>query len=155
MEILPEGIVLYSVVVLAAVGLALGAWFLLHASPLTPEEREQRRRLHVSRVGRATEARIVEIIEITEIAKTLDTSKAKNEKEEKDEKKVGAGGGDIQMLSYRYELRGVEYQASQDVRFYQEYIDLSQVAAGQTASIKYDPRNPVNSIVLAEDWSGI
>jgi hypothetical protein len=142
-EILPEGIVLYAVVVLAAVGLALGAWFLLHASPLTPEEREQRRRMHVSRVGRATEARIVEIIEIPD---------ANNEK---DEKKVGAGGGNIQMLSYRYELRGVEYQASQDVRFYQEQIDLSNVAAGQTASVKYDPKNPVNSIVLAEDWSGL
>lgn len=135
MDILPEGIVLYAVLVLAAVGLALGGYLLLHASPLTPEEREQRRRLHVSRVGRATEARIVEI---------FDANSAE-----------GTGGGDIRMLSYRYELRGVEYQATQDVRFYQEQIDLSQVAAGQTASIKYDPQNPVNSIVLAEDWSGL
>ena len=130
MDFLPEGIVLYTILTLAVAGLALGAWLLLHASPLTPEEREQRRRLHVSRVGRATEARIVEILDED-------------------------GGGDIQMLSYRYELRGVEYQASQDVRFYQKHIDLSQVAAGQTASIKYDPQNPVNSIVLAEDWSGL
>lgn len=136
MDFLPEGIVLYTILTLAVAGLALGAWLLLHASPLTPEEREQRRRLHVSRVGRTTEARIVEIMEIPD---------ANNEE----------GGGDIQMLSYRYELRGVEYQASQDVRFYQKHIDLSQVAAGQTASIKYDPQNPVNSIVLAEDWSGL
>ena len=130
MDFLPEGIVLYTILTLAVAGLALGGYLLLHASPLTPEEREQRRRLHVSRVGRATEARIVEIFDED-------------------------GGGTIQMLSYRYELRGVEYQASQDVRFYQEHIDLSQVAAGQTASIKYDPQNPVNSIVLAEDWSGL
>ena len=133
MDILPEGIVLYAILALSIPGLALGAWLLLHASPLTAEEREQRRRLHVSRVVRATEARIVEIFDDNE----------------------GTGGGDIRMLSYRYELRGVEYQATQDVRFYQERIDLSQVAAGQPASVKYDPQNHVNSIVLAEDWSGL
>ena len=131
MEFLPEGIVLYAVIALATVGLSLGAWLLLKASPISPEEREQRRRMHVSRVGRGTEARILEIL-------------GETDKEDS-----------ISLISYRYEVRGVEYEAHQDVRFYQVHIDLSQVAAGQPASVKYDPQNHANSIVLAEDWSGL
>ncbi len=131
MEFLPEGIVLYAVIALATVGLSLGAWLLLKASPVSPEEREQRRRMHVSRIGRGTEARILEIL-------------GETDKEDS-----------ISLISYRYEVRGVEYEAHQDVRFYQEHIDLSQVAAGQPASVKFDPQNHANSIVLAEDWSGL
>ncbi len=32
---------------------------------------------------------------------------------------------------------------------------LDRVATGQIASVKYDPANPGNSILVAEDWSGL
>ena len=132
MDILPEGIVLYAAVVFAVAGLAMGAYFLLRSSPLTPDEREQKRRAHLSQTGRVTEARIIETLE-----------------------DGGGGESGISLLRYSYEVRGVEYQASQDVRFYDQRIDLSQVAAGQPASVKFDPQNHANSIILAEDWSGL
>jgi len=55
---------------------------------------------------------------------------------------------------YAYLVRGVEYTASQDVSLLKQYMppDLSQVAA---VSVRYDPRNPANSIVLAENWTGL
>ena len=58
------------------------------------------------------------------------------------------------LLFYCYDVRGVEYTASQDVSTLKERIpdDLSNVGA---LSVKYDARNPANSIVLAEEWSGI
>jgi len=55
---------------------------------------------------------------------------------------------------YAYLVRGVEYTASQDVSLLRQYMppDLSQVAA---VSVRYDPRNPANSIVLSENWTGL
>jgi len=55
---------------------------------------------------------------------------------------------------YAYLVRGVEYTASQDVSLLKQYMppDLSLLAA---VSVRYDPRNPANSIVLAEKWTGL
>jgi hypothetical protein len=58
------------------------------------------------------------------------------------------------LLFYCYGVRGVEYTASQDITSLQQYLprDYSAVVA---VAVKYDPRNPANSIVLAEQWSGL
>jgi hypothetical protein len=57
-------------------------------------------------------------------------------------------------LFYSYFVRGVEYTASQEVSALADRLpdDLSNVGA---VSVKYDPRNPANSIVVAEQWSGL
>ena len=34
-------------------------------------------------------------------------------------------------------------------------VRLERLVAGQPASIKYDPSNPVDSILVADDWSGL
>ncbi len=52
-------------------------------------------------------------------------------------------------------MRGVEYQSTQDISFFPEPLDLRQVATGRPATVKYDPQNPTNSIILCEEWSGI
>ena len=59
-----------------------------------------------------------------------------------------------QFLFYAYLVRGVEYTASQDVSALRAQVpmDLSSVNA---VSVRYDPRNPANSIVVAEEWSGL
>ena len=58
------------------------------------------------------------------------------------------------LLFYAYGVRGVEYTASQDVSMLKEQMppDFSTIDA---VSVKYDPKNPANSIVLAEQWSGL
>jgi hypothetical protein len=58
------------------------------------------------------------------------------------------------LLFYAYGVRGVEYTASQDVSMLKQQMppDFSTIDA---VSVKYDPRNPANSIVLAEQWSGL
>ena len=59
------------------------------------------------------------------------------------------------LLFYSYAVRGVEYTASQDLSLLKQYMpaDLSVVVG--PVMVKYDARNPANSIVLAEDWSGL
>ena len=58
------------------------------------------------------------------------------------------------LLFYSYSVRGVEYTASQDLSSLRQHIrgDLSEAGP---LSVKYDARNPANSIVAAEEWSGI
>ena len=58
------------------------------------------------------------------------------------------------LLFYSYGVRGVEYTASQDVSMLKLQMppDFSTIDA---VSVKYDPKNPANSIVLAEQWSGL
>ena len=58
------------------------------------------------------------------------------------------------LVFYSYAVRGVEYTASQDVTKLAEKVpaDLSQMPS---VGVKYDPKNPANSIVVAEEWSGL
>lgn len=58
------------------------------------------------------------------------------------------------LVFYTYSVRGVEYTASQDVSMLKDQFpeDLSALLA---VGVKYLPQNPANSIVLAEDWSGL
>ena len=59
-----------------------------------------------------------------------------------------------QHLFYAYTVRGVEYTASQDVGALMEFMPADLPLLGAVA-VRYDPRNPANSIVLAEQWSGL
>ena len=69
--------------------------------------------------------------------------------------------GDASLVEYRdanlfysYLVRGVEYTACQEVSSLIDRLpeDLSRAGA---ISVKYDPKNPANSIVVAEQWSGL
>ena len=59
-----------------------------------------------------------------------------------------------ELVLYSYHVRGMEYTASQDISNLKPLMpsDLSALAS---VSVKYDARNPANSIVLAEGWSGL
>jgi hypothetical protein len=70
--------------------------------------------------------------------------------------------GDANLLEYRehmvvysYAIGGVEYMASQDLSDLLPQLPEDRWSAIGPASIKYDPRNPANSIVLSEEWSGL
>jgi hypothetical protein len=58
------------------------------------------------------------------------------------------------LLIYSYAVRGVEYTASQDVSALKPFLP-DGVASLVSICVRYDPRNPANSIVLAEKWSGL
>jgi hypothetical protein len=55
------------------------------------------------------------------------------------------------LLFYSYYVRGVEYIASQDVA---QLLPPDSSIIGPIA-VKYDARNPANSIVVAERWCGL
>ncbi|HEY6307206.1 MAG TPA: DUF3592 domain-containing protein [Candidatus Angelobacter sp.] len=98
----------------------------------TPEQRECERRIRISEIGRITDGAVTDVNEMN-----------------------ASGGSEIQLLVYRYDVGGVSYEASQDVTSLRHRVDLHSCRLGLMTSIKYDPSNPGNSIVIAEDWSGL
>ncbi len=59
-----------------------------------------------------------------------------------------------ETIYYSYMLRGVEYHTSQDVSTLCAKMPEDPLTLIGPATMKYDPSNPSNSILLCEDWSG-
>jgi hypothetical protein len=134
----------------AVVLLAGSLLYRWRSRPPTPEEIERRRRLHVNQVGRIAEGRVTELIQTTAPDST-------------NQRKAGLfsrGNGaatpaNRQLVCYSYSISGVTYETAQDVTGLEERVHLHRIVAGQPASVKYDPSNPSNSILVADDWSGM
>ncbi|MBM3786744.1 MAG: hypothetical protein FJW30_20490 [Acidobacteria bacterium] len=60
----------------------------------------------------------------------------------------------VTKLRYRYQLAGVAYDTSQDISGIHELLPREPERLLGPALVKYDPRNPFNSIVICEHWSG-
>lgn len=119
---------------IAAVALTLlgGAVAWARSRRKNPEQLERERRIRISETGRITDGTVTDVSEV-----------ALN------------GSGEMQLLIYQYDVSGVTYQASQDVTSLRHMVDLHSCRAGLMTSIKYDPANPGNSIVIAENWTGL
>jgi hypothetical protein len=135
------------IVILAAVVI----FFWLRRKPPDPAEIERERRAYLNRVGRIVEGQVLEVVEhkIAAPAPVADGKRASLAKSN------NAPHGLQRLLYYTYAISGVTYETAQDITGLEERLHMTPVAAGQTASVKYDPSNPSNSILLADDWSGL
>jgi hypothetical protein len=117
--------------------------------PPTVDEIERRRRLHVNQVGRIAEGRVIDLMkqEIpADAQRVLGVFKKSN-----------GNGPNVtrQMICYSYSISGVTYETAQDVTGLEARVMPQKLIAGQPASVKYDPSNPSNSILIGDDWSGL
>ena len=113
-----------------------------------PEEVERKRRLHLNHIGRIAEGQVVEVVEqpaIAEVSKGLLKQRARPLAELKPR----------HLVSYSYSISGVSYHTAQDVTGLESQVRVEKLVAGQQASVKYDPSNPTDSILVADDWSGL
>jgi len=58
------------------------------------------------------------------------------------------------VIAFTYLVAGVSYTAAQDATTLQHLLPADGLSVLGPASLKYDPRNPANSIVFCEEWSG-
>ena len=58
-------------------------------------------------------------------------------------------------IYYSYTVRGVQYAASQDVSTLRDRLPADPERLIGTVSLKYAPKNPANSILVCEEWSGL
>ncbi len=96
----------------------------------SPQELERLRRLAVHRRGRIATGIILDLIE------------------------PETQGSTSRLIAYKYEVAGVTYEAAQDVSALPGIASAARSFAGHTASIKYDPKRPMNSIIACEEWNG-
>ncbi|HJX85377.1 MAG TPA: hypothetical protein VJ723_13645 [Candidatus Angelobacter sp.] len=123
----------YPYLVIGAAVLALLATALLVRSRRkSPEQRERERRLRISEIGRITDGTVIDVTQLT----------AKD-------------AAESQLLIFRYDVAGVSYEASQDITHLRHLVDLHSCRLGLPVSIRYDPVNPGNSIVISENWTGL
>ncbi len=117
--------------------------------PVDPEEEERKRRLYLNQIGRIAEGQIVELVErppeSREARKGLFGSRARPLKDMRPR----------HFVSYSYLISGVTYHTAQDITGLESQVRLERLVAGQPASIKYDAANPTDSILVADDWSGL
>ena len=113
-----------------------------------PEDIERKRRLHLNQIGRIAEGQVVELVAHPpepRATKGLFGSRAR----------PLVDSSPRQFVSYSYAISGVTYHTAQDITGLESQVRFDKLAAGQPASIKYDPSNPTDSILVADDWSGL
>jgi hypothetical protein len=110
---------------------AVGLWLVFHKRP-TEEELERARRLFLVQSGRLVDGMLLDICEV----------------QSKD-------GRTLTMLVFNYRIAGVDYECSQDITNMATVLDAAEVRAGFPCSVRYQPGNPHNSIVVAEEWTGL
>lgn len=62
---------------------------------------------------------------------------------------------ELALITYSYNVAGMEYTASQDTSDLGSALPTNVMNMIGPVRIKFDPRNPANSIVLCEEWSGL
>jgi hypothetical protein len=134
------------ILVMAVVGIVV--W--LRRKPVDASEIERQRRAYLNKVGRIVEGQVLEISE-----HTIPADDAKRSGSFAKRAAAAPTNGIQRLLYYTYSISGVTYETAQDVTGLEERLHLTRAAIGQTASVKYDPSNPSNSILLADDWSGL
>ena len=60
-----------------------------------------------------------------------------------------------QVIFYEYSVHGVHYSTSQDVTMLAQVLGDAPEQLIGVANLKYMVRNPANSIVVCEAWSGL
>jgi len=121
--------------------------------PEDPESEERRRRSQLNQVGRIVEGLVVELVETPASVGPAPASGMFSRRRAVDA--LDGGHGTRRLVRYSYSISGITYETAQDVTGLEERLCLERLAAGQPASVKYDPSNPSNSILVADDWSGI
>jgi hypothetical protein len=110
---------------------AVGLIYLAVGRRKTPEEYERLRRQRINSFGRITDGTVLD-------AQEMEVNKQP-----------------AQLVIYQYDVGGVSYEASQDITNLRQWVDLHTCRIGLPTSVKYDPQNPGNSIVIAEGWIGL
>ena len=124
---LAESGVLFGGVLIAALAVLIAFYYRFRRRN-TPEERERRRRLRVHREGRITDGLLHEIEDAE---------------------------GDVRLVHYTYRIGAVDYSACQDVTELHETVGDDPKDVVGAVTVKVHQRNPYDSIVVCEDWSGL
>jgi len=110
---------------------ALALWLVLRRRP-SADEIERARRQFLVQSGRLVDGMLLDIYDFE-----------------------GADGRTLTFLLFSYRIGGVDYECSQEITTMLGVVEAGQVRAGFPCTVRYQPGNPYNSIVVAEGWTGL
>lgn len=116
---------------------AVALWLVFRRRP-TAEELERARRRFLVQSGRLVDGMLLDICDV-----------------EAPPDRKAEPGRMLTLLVFNYRIGGVDYECSQDITDMREVVDAAEVRAGFPCSVRYQPGNPQNSIVVAEEWTGL
>jgi hypothetical protein len=125
----------YQFLFAAAAGIGTLMIYLALRKRKSAEQMERERRLRLSQVGRITDGTVIDAQEMASSS--------------------NGTGNSVQLLIYHYDVAGVSYEASQDITHLRQFVDIHTCRIGLPTSVRYDPQNPGNSIVISESWIGL
>lgn len=125
-----------------AIGLAI--YFFTRKRP-TPEDLERERRDLIALTGRITDGTIMDTV----VNRTSDATNSTDELPEASEETTPIPS----VIVYNYRIAGVTYECAQDVTSLASYV--RGVRSDLPIQVRYAPRNPGNSIIVADSWSGL
>lgn len=143
---------LYVFAAAAALLLTGGAVSLWNRRPRDPREVERLRRAHLNQIGRIVEGYVMEIRDAAPDSSPFTATPRKPLFRKP--APVDANGA-RKLVYYSYSISGVTYETAQDITGLDERACIDRVHSGQPVSVKYDPANPGNSILISDDWSGL
>jgi hypothetical protein len=114
---------------------AVTTWLIVRRRP-TADEIERERRAQLVRSGRIIDGTILDITE-------METPVEPDQQRE------------ISFVLYKYEIGGVAYECSQEVTALRDFVNPAELRLSFPCSVRYDIHRPENSIVIAENWSGL
>lgn len=132
----------------AIIGIAL-IGYAFHRPRESSQVLERKRRLHLNQIGRIAEGQIVELVEHPPEPSAKPKTLLRSGSAPPPNNQLR------QLVSYSYAISGVTYHTAQDITGLDSQIRFERLVAGQPASVKYDPSNPSDSILVADDWSGL
>jgi hypothetical protein len=140
LHIRPDQIGAATFTVVATIGVVV---YIFYNRRPNPEEVERLRREFLATRGRITDATLVD----TGLDRRMEMSQAEISQE------LQQDDSPPEVLRYQYKVGGVGYESLQDVARLSEHV--RHVRVDLPIQVRYDPKNPGNSIVVAESWSGL
>jgi hypothetical protein len=135
----------------AGVAMIGGVWYSVWMRRQPDEDAiEQKRRAHINQIGRIAEGQILEVLELPR-----EEAAARGIALFRRGQKALSTNGLRKLVCYSYSISGVSYETAQDITSVAAQTSPQRLVPGRPASIKYDPSNPGDSIVLTDDWSGL
>lgn len=122
--------IIAGVTTIAAVA-ALALWLVMRRRP-SAEEIERARRRFLVQSGRLVDGMLLDVYEVE-----------------------GADGPPRTFLLFNYRIAGVDYECSQEITAMHDVVEVGEIRAGFPCTVRYQPGNPYNSIVVAEGWTGL